>query len=231
VIRLVAFDMDGTLVNVVSSWAEVHRYFGGTNDEAVRLFMEDKITDEEFLKSDIRIWWRHRPNLTLAELDHILARVPLMPGADALFRELRARGIETAIISGGIDVLARRVARDLGITHVFANGFRVDGQGRLTGEGIIRVPIKRKEEVLQRLQDTLGIPPEESASVGNSEIDVGLFRRSRVGVAFLPADDLVRRSATAIVTEPDLGRVLPYLVEDGGGPAPSAAEGARGPTF
>jgi len=48
VIRFVAFDMDGTLVDVVSSWAAVHEHFGESNDESVRLFMTDQIDDVEF---------------------------------------------------------------------------------------------------------------------------------------------------------------------------------------
>ncbi len=87
----------------------------------------------------------------------------------------------------------------------------MNAEGRLTGEGIVRVPIHGKEGVLAQLQRQLGVTPEETASVGNSEIDVGLFRRSRVGVAFRPEDDTVRNAATAVVTERNLARVLDAL--------------------
>jgi len=212
VIRFVAFDMDGTLVDVVSSWAAVHEHFGESNSESVRLFMTDQIDDVEFLRRDIEIWWRHNPNISVQDLDRILAPVPLMPGAHALFEALHARGITTAIVSGGIDLLAKRIGRELGIDYVLANGFRVDGTGRLTGGGIIRVPIKAKEATLAQIQTQLRFTRAETASVGNSEIDVGLFRRSRIGIAFLPEDDEVRRHATAVVTEKDLTKVLPALL-------------------
>jgi phosphoserine phosphatase len=203
--------MDGTLVDVESSWASVHAYFGERNAEGLRQFMANEIDDLEFVRSDIRIWWKHRPDLRIDEIEEILASVPLMPGAETLVRGLRARGVRTAIVSGGIDLLAHRIGRELGIDVVLANGFRVDSDGRLTGEGIVRVPIHEKEAVLANLQAQLGIDPSETASVGNSEIDLGLFRRSRVGVAFRPEDEAVRRGATAIVTEPDLERVLDVL--------------------
>jgi phosphoserine phosphatase len=211
VLRLVALDMDGTLVDVESSWASVHAYFGERNDEGLRRFNANEIDDEEFIRSDVRIWWKHRPDLAVDELEEILQGVPLMPGADALVRGLHAQGVHTAIVSGGIDLLARRVARDLGIDIALANGFRHDANGRLTGEPVVRVPIHGKEHILAMLQEQLGVAPEETASVGNSEIDVGLFRRSRVGVAFRPEDEEVRRAATAVVTEPDLARVLDVL--------------------
>ena len=221
-LRLIAFDMDGTLVDVESFWAAVHRHFGEVNAEALTLFLHDQIDDQEFLRRDIQLWWKHRPGITVFDLQEILDRVPLMPGARELFDAIHSRGILTAIISGGIDLLAKRVGRELGIDYVLANGFRVDGGGRLTGEGIIRVPIKNKEEVLAQVQRQLGVAPDETASVGNSDIDVGLFRRSRIGIAFQPADDHVRANATAVVTERDLSRTIGHLFppSEGAGAAP-----------
>ncbi len=210
-LRLVAFDMDGTLVDVSSSFAAVHEHFGERNPDGLRRFLANEIDDAEFIRSDIAIWRRHAPDLAVEDLERILEGVPLMPGARRLFDGLRARGVRTVIVSGGIDLLARRVARELGIDLALANGFRVAPDGRLTGEGIIRVPIHGKEKVLAALQEQLGIGPPETASVGNSEIDVGLFRRSRLGVAFLPEDAAVRRGANAIVTERDLSKVLDAL--------------------
>jgi phosphoserine phosphatase len=211
VLRFVAFDMDGTLVNVASSWAAVHAYFGDHNEDGLRRFLANEIDDREFVRTDVRVWWKHAPDLTIEDLERILDDVPLMPGAERLLAGLHARGIRTAIVSGGIDVLARRIGRELGIDLVLANGFRVTADGRLTGEGIIRVPIQEKEAVLAGLQEQLGFAPSETASVGNSAIDVGLFRRSRMGIAFLPEDDEVRRAATHVVTDRDLATVLPLL--------------------
>jgi phosphoserine phosphatase len=213
VLRFVAFDMDGTLVDVVSSWGAVHDHFGESNAEGLRQFMNNEIDDEAFVRSDVKIWWKHRPDLTVEDLEEILAPLPLMPGAHELVDGLRHRGVTTAIVSGGLDVLAHRVARELKIDIALANGLRVDPGGRLTGEGIIRVPVQRKEEVLAALQGQLGVTPSESAAVGNSEIDVGLFRRCRVGIAFLPADSKVRSAASAVVEEKNLARVLPHLLD------------------
>lgn len=219
-IRFAAFDMDGTLVDVASSWAAVHAFFGESNGEALRLFETDQIDDAEFMRRDIQLWWKHRPEITVQDLDEILASVPLMPGARELFEGLHRARIRTAIISGGIDLLARRIGRELGVDYVLANGFRVEASGRLTGEGLIRVPIKGKEEVLARVQAQLGVVPEDTASVGNSSIDVGLFRRSRIGIAFQPEDAEVRRHATAVVTERNLAALLPLLLPDPPGGAP-----------
>ncbi len=211
-LRLVAFDMDGTLVDVESSWAAVHDYFGDHNVEGLRRFNAGEIDDLEFLRTDVRIWHKHRPDFHRRELDAILAKVPLMPGAHALFGALNDARIPTAIISGGIDVLAERIGRELGIRKILANGFASNGDARITGDGIIRVPIHGKEGVLKALQLELGVDPKDTASVGNSEIDVGMFKRSRIGIAFHPEDDLVRKSATHVVEGKDLAELVPILL-------------------
>lgn len=205
--------MDGTLVDTSSSWAAVHAHFGAGNSEGLRRFLANEIDDEEFIQSDIAIWKRHDPELTVAGIERILDRVPLMPGAGRLVAGLRHRGVRTVIVSGGIDLLAHRIARELGIDLALANGFVVDARGRLTGDGIVRVPIHGKEGVLAGLQAQLQIEPADTASVGNSEIDLGLFRRSRVGIAFLPEDEAIRRGASHVVADHDLGSVLDLLAE------------------
>jgi phosphoserine phosphatase len=213
VLKLVALDMDGTLVDVASSWAAIHHHFADHNADGLRDFLAGRIDDHEFIRTDVRIWHRHAPDLRIEDLEAILNEVPLMPGAETLIRGLRSRGVRTAIVSGGIDLLAHRIARELGIDLALANGFRLTEDGRLTGEGIVRVPINGKEGVLAGLQHQLGVSVAETASVGNSEIDVGMFRRSRVGVAFLPEDEPVRQGATHVVVEKDLARVLDALAD------------------
>ncbi len=213
-LELVAFDMDGTLVDVESSWAEVHHYFHDSNEKALQAFLHDEIDDVEFARRDVALWKTHEPTMGLQHLRRILDRVPLMPGATELLRALKDRSVTTAIISGGIDVLAERLGRTLGIDVVLANGFETDRVGRLLSPRI-RVPIKGKEGVLRHLQGRLHIPPERTASVGNSEIDVGLFRASRLGVAFCPEDAEVRAHASHVVEERDLRRVIPLLVGPG----------------
>ena len=209
-LQLVAFDMDGTLVDVESSWAEVHHFFHDSNEAALQAFLHDEIDDLEFARRDVALWRLHEPRMGVRHLRGILDRVPLMPGAGELIRDLKERAVTTAIVSGGIDVLAERLGRTLGIDVVLANGFEVASDGRLLSPKI-RVPIKGKEGVLRQLQARLGIPPERTASVGNSEIDVGLFRASRIGVAFCPEDAEVRAHASHVVEERDLRGVIPLL--------------------
>ena len=42
-IRLVVFDMDGTLLQPRSCWAQIHEHFGTDNREMLKLYVEHKI--------------------------------------------------------------------------------------------------------------------------------------------------------------------------------------------
>ena len=50
-IKLVVFDMDGTIIEPRSSWAMIHEHFGTDNTEMLQLYIDHKISDKEFTLS------------------------------------------------------------------------------------------------------------------------------------------------------------------------------------
>ncbi len=210
-VGLVVFDMDGVLVDIESSWVHVHKRFGVNNDHSLYAYLRGEITDLEFIRRDIDLWRKSNPEVTTRDITKMLMDVPLMPGAQETIAELRSRGIKTAIVSAGIDLLAERVAHQLGMDLHRANGMMSDANGRLTGEGILQVRLADKGEALAAAALILGVSTEETASVGNSKYDVSMFRRSALGIAFCPEDDEVRREADVVVDEKDLRDILRFL--------------------
>ncbi|HSA35952.1 MAG TPA: haloacid dehalogenase, partial [Methanomassiliicoccales archaeon] len=89
---LVAFDMDGVLVDYLSSWTWVHDRFGVSNEESVISFMDGEIDDMEFMRRDIALWLKHRPGLNLKDVERELLRLPINPGIGATVQALRERG-------------------------------------------------------------------------------------------------------------------------------------------
>lgn len=209
--RLVVFDMDGVLVDAESSWVYVHRRFGVNNDHSLYAYLRGEIDDLEFIRRDIRLWMEKDPELTVSKIQEILAEVPLMPGARETIKAISDRGIKTAIVSAGIDLLADRVADELGVDVDMANGLITDNRGRLSGEGILRVKLMDKGDSVSEVATRLDIPKEQVVSVGNSQYDVTMFERSGMGIAFMPSDDHVRQSANAVVEEKDLRGILKYI--------------------
>ena len=209
--KLAAFDMDGVLVDIVSSWVHVHRRFGVNNDHSLRAYLNGEIDDREFIRRDIALWREADPGVTSDKIRGMLDDAPLMTGAAELMAELRRIGFKTVIVSAGIDLLSERVAAELGMDLQFANGMCTDGSGRLSGEGVFRVRLMDKGRTVLDAAEMFGAGPADIVSVGNSRYDVSMFERSALGIAFCPEDDHVMEKADVVVHEKDLMKVLDHL--------------------
>ena len=55
-VEAVVFDCDGVLVDITSSWQQIHSYFGTNNKENLAKFLEKEITDDEFMELDVKLW-------------------------------------------------------------------------------------------------------------------------------------------------------------------------------
>lgn len=209
--RLAVFDMDGVLVDIVSSWVHVHRRFGVNNDHSLHAYLRGEIDDREFIRRDIDLWRNKDPDVTSDKIREMLSDAPLMRGAAETLAELRRRGFRTAIVSAGIDLLAERVASELGIDLQFANGLQTDPSGRLSGEGVFRVRLMDKGSTVSEAARALGVRKEDVVSVGNSRYDVSMFERSGLGIAFCPEDDHVRERADVVVDSKDLSAILEHM--------------------
>lgn len=209
--RLVVFDMDGVLADTESSWVHVHKHFGVNNDHSLYAYLRGEIDDLEFIRRDIDLWKKTEPDVTEASIREILNDVPIMPGAQRTIRELKRMGIGTAIVSAGIDLLAERISKELGVDAQLANGLVKDGTGRLSGEGILRVKLMDKGDAVTAVANTMKIQTKDVVAVGNSSYDVSMFRKAGMGIAFQPSDDFVRTSAQVVVQQKDLSMILQFI--------------------
>ncbi|MFQ6076440.1 MAG: HAD-IB family phosphatase [Candidatus Bathyarchaeia archaeon] len=205
--KLVAFDLDGTLVQEPSSWVKLHNHFGTLDkaDENLRAYERGKIDYGEFMRRDVALW-QPPPHIRTIEL--ILHDYTLSLNAECVIRSLMEGGFEVAIVSSGIDILANDVAETLGIRHVLANGLSADEEGILTGEVIFRVDPFRKDESLECLSDCLGITMGECVAVGDSKFDRRFLERAGVGIAYGPDEGLLD---VADLVVNDLAEVLEFL--------------------
>ncbi len=117
-------------------------------------------------------------------------------------------GVETLILSGGIDILADHLAEEGMISHSIANGIEFDEEGKPTGNGILKVPLRDKGSVLRHYIDEMG-PFSLILTVGDSIVDITMFEISDVSIAFRPEGEEVEHKATDIVK---LGNLM--LVRD-----------------
>lgn len=213
-VELAVFDMDGVLIDSHSSWVLVHEHFGTDNEDSLRAFLRGEIDDLEFIRRDVERWSSVRGRVPIREVEAVLEGAPLVPGAIETLRALDDRGVRTAIVSGGLSHLARRLGGMGRVDYVHANDVEVDGEGCLTGGGLVRVPLMQKGEVVEAIQDQLGVGPMQTAAVGDTPVDVTMFRRARVSIAFNPRDGRTERAAAHVVRSGDLRSVLPIILGD-----------------
>jgi len=209
--KFVAFDLDGVLVNTFSSWVWMHEHFNVNNDHSLYAYQRGEIDYAEFMRRDIELWLDKKKDMTIHDVEEILFHVPLTKGAKEVVAKLKKHGMKTAIISCGIEVLANRVAKELGIDFVVANGLVVDKEGRLTGEGTLSIELADKGKPLKKLLEENGVARKECVAVGNSFGDAGMFEVSGFGIAFNPQDELTREKADVVVEGNDLRGILKYI--------------------
>jgi phosphoserine phosphatase len=210
-ISLVIFDMDGVLIDMVSSWRYIHQHFGTSNQQSVTAYLRGEIDYPEFMRRDVALWKENGKPVAIGTISKILDELPMIPGATDCFQFLKQHHITTAIVSAGLDILAEKIARRLGIDYVFANSVKTDQSGRLTGEGVLRVELTHKDRNVKTLLKKLGLPVDACASVGNSCFDIPMFEACGLGIAFNPEDDCVKASADLVVEGKDLRELIPVL--------------------
>jgi HAD superfamily PSPase-like hydrolase len=175
-------------------------------------YLRGEFDDKEFVRRDVALWHGVKKDLHKRDLEAIFEVPPFMPGVKETVDALRSAGVEMCICSGGIDLMAERVAQHLGIHHVAANGFVYDEGGFLTGEGVVRVPLNDKAAAPIHFSEELGIPLEDCLAIGNSMPDASMFDVVGRSIAFHPEDQYTRDHATWTIEDGPLTKILPLVL-------------------
>ncbi len=206
-IRLVVFDLDGTLTPVESLWRYMHDAFG-TWDRgkiAALKYRRGEISYKQWAETDAGYW----AGTPLSQVTKLLEQIPYTKGAREVFDELKRRKVKTAIVSAGLSLLANKVAGDLGADVTLSNELETN-DGRLTGGITVKVAVNNKKEIIEQIAAQLKMPLNEVALVGDQAFD--LPHTECLRIAFKPKDEVARREADFIVEDDDLNRILQYLI-------------------
>ena len=220
-IRAVVFDCDGVLSDNGSSWQLIHEYFGtGENDggghqEKLEMFLDGKISEEEFVAHDIQLWRGVSPEIHRDDIMRCYSGVGLIEGAREVVESLQARGVFVAIVSSGVDMFVGAIANMLKVDDWAANGFEWDENGWLVKGLPTRVLSHDKGLMVGKLARINGFDSSEIISVGDSSSDLSMMiegsqfvgfnpRRTRAKVAF-------EEAGVPIIAEKDLRLIWPYI--------------------
>ena len=205
--RLIAFDMDSTLIQaeIIDELAKMQ----GVGEEVSRVTEAAMRGELDFQQSFTRrvSLLRGLPESRVYEL---LDRVPVTDGAARLISTLKSQGYKTAILSGGFTFFGRHLQSKLGIDYLHANELEIR-DGIVTGNVV--PPImdgQRKAQKLQEIATQEGISLDQAIAVGDGANDLPMLNLAGMGIAFR-AKPVVRKSAQHAISTLGLDAIL-YLL-------------------
>ena len=220
-IRAVVFDCDGVLSDNGSSWQMIHRSFGtgeddgGEHQEALEKFLDGKISEEEFVAHDIKVWREVRPEIHRDDIMRCYSGVGLIEGARKVVENLKKRGVFVAIVSSGVDIFVGAIANMLKVDDWVANGFEWDDEGWLLAGLPTRVLTHDKGIMVEKLARINGFEPSQIVSVGDSSTDLSMKIEGSKFIGFNPRRDrgleAFMEAGVPVVEEKDLRLIWPLI--------------------
>jgi phosphoserine phosphatase len=205
--KLAVFDFDSTLMD-----GETIDFFAaelGLEEKVAQItelamngkldFFESLITRVELLKG-----------LEYDKVVEIGKNLPLMPGALEIVPALQEKGYKVICFSGGFRVGTSPAKDKLGLDADFSNVLH-HKDGVLTGlVGGDMMFDYSKGDMIQRLQNILGVSKEDTLVVGDGANDRSMFAHAGTRIAFC-AKEILKKEANIIIDTKDLREILNHI--------------------
>ncbi len=215
--KLIAFDMDSTLINI-ECVDEIADVVGRKTEVAAitEAAMRGEITD---YKDSLRQRVALLKGVTVADMERVYTeRLRINPGAAELIRACKAAGLKVLLVSGGFTFFAHRVRDALGIDFVRANVLEVASGancGELTGRMVDQAwgdicDGAEKRRTLLEVASLLDIEPRQCIAMGDGANDLPMMGVAGLSVAY-HAKPKVREQAMVAINEGGLDRLLDVL--------------------
>jgi phosphoserine phosphatase len=215
--KLIAFDMDSTLINIecVDEIADA----AGRKPEVAAITeaaMRGEIADyKESLRQRVALL----RGVTVVHMDQVLTeRLQLNPGAEALVKACKAAGLKVLLVSGGFTYFTNHVRDRLGIDFTRSNVLEIESGpncGQLTGRMVDQAwgdicDGAEKRRTLLEVASLLDIKPSQCIAMGDGANDLPMMGAAGLSVAY-HAKPKVREQAMVAINSGGLDRLLEVL--------------------
>jgi phosphoserine phosphatase len=215
--KLIAFDMDSTLINIecVDEVADA----AGRKAEVAAITeaaMRGEIADyKESLRQRVTLL----KGVTVAHLEQVYTqRLQLNPGAADLVAACKKAGLKVLLVSGGFTFFTDRIRDRLGIDFARSNVLEMESGpncGILTGRMVDQpwgdiCDGAEKRRTLLEVSTLLGLEPSQCIAVGDGANDLPMMDVAGLSVAY-HAKPTVRAQAMVSIESGGLDRLLEVL--------------------
>ncbi len=199
--KLVAFDMDSTLINI-ECVDEIAAAAGRKAEVAAitEAAMRGEISDyKESLRQRLALL-RGVPE---SALDEVYANhLQLNPGVERFVQACKKAGLKTLLVSGGFTFFSDRVRARLGLDFARANVLEIE-RGALTGRLIDRpwgdiVDGAEKKRVVLEVCELMGIAPAQAIAVGDGANDLPMMGAVGLSIAYHPKPAVLEQAMLSI---------------------------------
>jgi phosphoserine phosphatase len=212
--KLVAFDMDGTLIQgrlieVISRKFRINERVGSIQSDPSLLGYQKTRLIASLLKG-----------IKEREIIDSIDSIPIMHNADKIVTWFRKNGYKTGIITDSYNIAAQVIAKKLDLDFWSANELIIK-DGVVTGE--IQMPLGWEKigcpcniSICKRFHLTYyakvyGVQIKDTIAIGDTRGDICMIKQAGLGIAFMPKDQDIVKQSKNIIHNPDLIEVLNYM--------------------
>ena len=174
--NIVCLDMEGVLVpEIWIAFAEE------TGIPELKLTTRDEPDYDKLMNYRIKILKEH--NLGLKEIQEVISKIDLMPGAKEFLDELRSI-CQTVILSDTFEEFAGPILKKLGMPTIFCNSLETDKDGFIVKH---KMRCEKSKLTTVKALQSIGF---ETIAFGDSYNDLGMIEASKAGFLFRTTDKI-----------------------------------------
>ena len=200
--KLIAFDMDSTLINI-ECVDEIAAAAGRKAEVAAitEAAMRGEIADyKESLRQRVALL-KGVPESALHAV--YSQHLQLNPGVEAFVQACQHAGLKTLLVSGGFTFFSERVRARLRLDFARANVLEIEA-GALTGRLVDRpwgdiVDGAEKKRVLLEVCELMGVAPDQAIAVGDGANDLPMMGVAGLSIAYHPKPAVREQAMIAIM--------------------------------